>query len=107
MKFTLLVFHFSYELGRLISSSNMSLSFILLIQVLHAFATEGAHCSSVREILDASDVSFSSLDPFPFILSWGWGRGMDALLDKCKQNLMENVCFSSIRAVFNVEKKAS
>lgn len=33
------------------------LSFMLLIQVLHAFATEGAHCSSVREILDASDVS--------------------------------------------------
>lgn len=26
-------------------------------QVLHGFATEGAHCSKVREILDASEVS--------------------------------------------------
>lgn len=28
----------------------------LPIQVLHAFATEGAHCSKVRDILDSSEV---------------------------------------------------
>jgi hypothetical protein len=32
-------------------------SFVSSKQVLHAFATEGAHCSKVREILNSSDVS--------------------------------------------------
>uniref|UniRef100_A0A452YQI8 Uncharacterized protein n=1 Tax=Aegilops tauschii subsp. strangulata TaxID=200361 RepID=A0A452YQI8_AEGTS len=30
--------------------------FVLSKQVLHAFATEGAHCAKVREILNSSDV---------------------------------------------------
>jgi hypothetical protein len=29
--------------------------------VLHAFATEGAHCAKVHEVLNSSDVSNSSV----------------------------------------------
>lgn len=32
----------------------------MLVQVLHAFAAEGAHCSKVRDILSASDVSLKT-----------------------------------------------
>lgn len=36
----------------------------MFIQVLHAFATEGAHCSKVRDILDSSEVIIDGwLDP--------------------------------------------
>lgn len=38
------------------NESEASIGRVLAIEVLHAFATEGAHCSKVREILDASDV---------------------------------------------------
>lgn len=38
------------------NESEASIGRVLAVEVLHAFATEGAHCSSVREILDASDV---------------------------------------------------
>lgn len=42
------------------------------VQVLHAFATEGAHCNKVREILNASEVSISeftfSTIIFPLLL---------------------------------------
>lgn len=38
----------------------LSFLIILLLQVLHAFATEGAHCSKVRDILSASDVSLDT-----------------------------------------------
>jgi hypothetical protein len=37
----------------------------VFIQVLHAFATEGAHCTKVRDILDASDVSLYTPFHFP------------------------------------------
>jgi hypothetical protein len=33
----------------------------VLIQVLHAFATEGAHCTKVRDILNASNVSLENV----------------------------------------------
>lgn len=38
------------------NESEASIGRVLAVEVLHAFATEGAHCSSVREILDATDV---------------------------------------------------
>ncbi|XP_047308725.1 dnaJ homolog subfamily C GRV2-like [Impatiens glandulifera] len=38
------------------SESEASIGRVLAIEVLHAFATEGAHCAKVREILNASDV---------------------------------------------------
>ncbi|XP_010533202.1 PREDICTED: dnaJ homolog subfamily C GRV2 [Tarenaya hassleriana] len=38
------------------NESEASIGRVLAIEVLHAFATEGAHCSKVREILDASEV---------------------------------------------------
>lgn len=38
------------------NESEASIGRVLAVEVLHAFATEGAHCSRVREILDASDV---------------------------------------------------
>jgi hypothetical protein len=40
----------------------------MLNQVLHAFATEGAHCTKVREILNNSDVSLSNSYMFMFSL---------------------------------------
>ena len=36
---------------------------LVILQVLHAFATEGAHCSKVRDLLDSSEVSYESLSP--------------------------------------------
>ncbi|XP_058111724.1 dnaJ homolog subfamily C GRV2 isoform X2 [Magnolia sinica] len=38
------------------NESEASVGRVLAIEVLHAFATEGAHCTKVREVLDASDV---------------------------------------------------
>ncbi|KAJ8765401.1 hypothetical protein K2173_012098 [Erythroxylum novogranatense] len=38
------------------SESEASIGRVLAIEVLHAFATEGAYCNKVREILNASDV---------------------------------------------------
>lgn len=38
----------------------------LILQVLHAFATEGAHCAKVRDILNASDVSSNLTNLFLF-----------------------------------------
>lgn len=38
------------------NESEASIGRVLAIEVLHAFATEGAHCSKVRDILSASDV---------------------------------------------------
>ncbi|XP_057968700.1 dnaJ homolog subfamily C GRV2 isoform X2 [Malania oleifera] len=38
------------------NESEASIGRVLAIEVLHAFATEGAHCSKVRDILNASDV---------------------------------------------------
>ncbi|XP_030471373.2 dnaJ homolog subfamily C GRV2 isoform X1 [Syzygium oleosum] len=38
------------------NESEASIGRVLAIEVLHAFATEGAHCTRVREILDSSDV---------------------------------------------------
>lgn len=38
------------------NESEASIGRVLAVEVLHAFATEGAYCSRVREILDASDV---------------------------------------------------
>uniref|UniRef100_A0A7N0V2R9 J domain-containing protein n=2 Tax=Kalanchoe fedtschenkoi TaxID=63787 RepID=A0A7N0V2R9_KALFE len=38
------------------NESEASISRVLAVEVLHAFATEGAHCSKVRDILDASNV---------------------------------------------------
>uniref|UniRef100_A0A175YL21 J domain-containing protein n=1 Tax=Daucus carota subsp. sativus TaxID=79200 RepID=A0A175YL21_DAUCS len=37
------------------SESEASIGRVLAIEVLHAFATEGIHCSKVRDILDSSD----------------------------------------------------
>jgi hypothetical protein len=41
----------------LLFCSFLSYFFCLITQVLHAFATEGAHCARVREVLNSSDVS--------------------------------------------------
>ncbi|KAH0456168.1 hypothetical protein IEQ34_014075 [Dendrobium chrysotoxum] len=38
------------------SESEASIGRVLAVEVLHAFATDGAHCVKVREILNASDV---------------------------------------------------
>ncbi|MBA0661626.1 hypothetical protein Goklo_005902 [Gossypium klotzschianum] len=38
------------------NESEASIGRVLAIEVLHAFAAEGAHCIKVREILNASDV---------------------------------------------------
>lgn len=38
------------------NESEASVGRVLAIEVLHAFATDGAHCSKVRDILNASDV---------------------------------------------------
>ncbi|XP_019093472.1 PREDICTED: dnaJ homolog subfamily C GRV2 isoform X9 [Camelina sativa] len=38
------------------NESEASIGRVLAVEVLHGFATEGAHCSKVREILDASEV---------------------------------------------------
>ncbi|XP_022144872.1 dnaJ homolog subfamily C GRV2 [Momordica charantia] len=38
------------------NESEASIGRVLAIEVLHAFATEGAHCSKVRDILDVSEV---------------------------------------------------
>ncbi|CAM0956063.1 unnamed protein product [Alopecurus aequalis] len=38
------------------NESEASIGRVLAVEVLHAFATEGAHCSKVREILNSSDV---------------------------------------------------
>ncbi|KAK4771762.1 hypothetical protein SAY86_013537 [Trapa natans] len=38
------------------NESEASIGRVLAIEVLHAFATEGAHCIKVREILNSSDV---------------------------------------------------
>ncbi|XP_048227951.1 dnaJ homolog subfamily C GRV2 isoform X1 [Ricinus communis] len=38
------------------NESEASIGRVLAVEVLHAFATEGAHCNKVREILNASDV---------------------------------------------------
>ncbi|XWS17212.1 hypothetical protein CRYUN_Cryun33cG0048900 [Craigia yunnanensis] len=38
------------------NESEASIGRVLAIEVLHAFATEGAHCIKVRDILNASDV---------------------------------------------------
>ncbi|KAF2286872.1 hypothetical protein GH714_034375 [Hevea brasiliensis] len=38
------------------NESEASIGRVLAIEVLHAFATEGAHCNKVHEILNASDV---------------------------------------------------
>lgn len=38
----------------------------MLVQVLHAFATEGAHCTKVRDILNASDVSCDTCSDFSY-----------------------------------------
>ncbi|KAL4589683.1 hypothetical protein LXL04_002591 [Taraxacum kok-saghyz] len=38
------------------NESEASIGRVLSIEVLHAFATEGAHCSKVRDILDSSEV---------------------------------------------------
>lgn len=41
-----------------------------LIQVLHAFAAEGAHCGKIRDILNASDVSFELVCAFSYFFSY-------------------------------------
>ncbi|XP_073157556.1 dnaJ homolog subfamily C GRV2 isoform X2 [Henckelia pumila] len=38
------------------NESEASIGRVLAIEVLHAFATEGAYCTKVRDILDASDI---------------------------------------------------
>ncbi|XP_015163448.1 dnaJ homolog subfamily C GRV2 isoform X1 [Solanum tuberosum] len=38
------------------NESEASIGRVLAVEVLHAFAAEGAHCTKVREILNASDV---------------------------------------------------
>ncbi|XP_074576518.1 dnaJ homolog subfamily C GRV2-like [Curcuma longa] len=38
------------------SETDASVARVLAVEVLHAFATEGAHCAKIREILDGSDV---------------------------------------------------
>ncbi|KAG0472993.1 hypothetical protein HPP92_014850 [Vanilla planifolia] len=38
------------------SESEASIGRVLAVEVLHAFATDGAHCAKVRDILNASDV---------------------------------------------------
>ncbi|CAN8246994.1 unnamed protein product [Cochlearia groenlandica] len=38
------------------NENEASIGRVLAVEVLHGFATEGAHCSKVREILDASEV---------------------------------------------------
>ncbi|KAI8565559.1 hypothetical protein RHMOL_Rhmol03G0269700 [Rhododendron molle] len=38
------------------NESEASIGRVLAIEVLHAFATEGAHCTKVREILNASNI---------------------------------------------------
>ncbi|KAM4133042.1 hypothetical protein ACJW30_01G298400 [Castanea mollissima] len=38
------------------NESEASIGRVLAVEVLHAFATEGAHCTKVRDILNASDV---------------------------------------------------
>ncbi|XP_050125282.1 dnaJ homolog subfamily C GRV2-like isoform X3 [Malus sylvestris] len=38
------------------NESEASIGRVLAIEVLHAFATEGAHCTKVRELLNSSDV---------------------------------------------------
>ncbi|XP_052134218.1 dnaJ homolog subfamily C GRV2 [Oryza glaberrima] len=38
------------------NESEASIGRVLAVEVLHAFATEGAHCAKVREILNSSDV---------------------------------------------------
>ncbi|KAF8400741.1 hypothetical protein HHK36_014041 [Tetracentron sinense] len=38
------------------NESEASIGRVLAIEVLHAFATEGAHCTKVRDILNSSDV---------------------------------------------------
>eukprot|EP00252_Welwitschia_mirabilis_P025345 TRINITY_DN7877_c0_g2_i1.p1 TRINITY_DN7877_c0_g2~~TRINITY_DN7877_c0_g2_i1.p1 ORF type:complete len:848 (+),score=223.63 TRINITY_DN7877_c0_g2_i1:330-2546(+) len=38
------------------NESEASVGRVLAVEVLHAFATEGAHCAKVRNILDASEV---------------------------------------------------
>lgn len=38
------------------SESEASIGRVLAVEVLHAFATDGAHCVKVREVLNASDV---------------------------------------------------
>jgi DnaJ family protein C protein 13 len=38
------------------NESEASIGRVLAVEVLHAFATEGAHCARVREVLNTSDV---------------------------------------------------
>ncbi|CAN1331337.1 DnaJ homolog subfamily C GRV2 [Linum perenne] len=38
------------------NESEASIGTVLAVEVLHAFATEGGHCSKVRELLDSSDI---------------------------------------------------
>ncbi|KAL9680291.1 hypothetical protein QQ045_018169 [Rhodiola kirilowii] len=38
------------------SQKHLSVVYLQSKKVLHAFATEGAHCTKVRDILDASEV---------------------------------------------------
>ncbi|XP_072986827.1 dnaJ homolog subfamily C GRV2 [Typha latifolia] len=38
------------------NESEASIGRVLAVEVLHAFATDGAHCAKVREILNASDI---------------------------------------------------
>ncbi|CAL9076451.1 unnamed protein product [Musa textilis] len=38
------------------NESEASIGRVLAVEVLHAFATEGAHCGKIRDILNASDV---------------------------------------------------
>uniref|UniRef100_A0A1D1ZA60 DnaJ subfamily C member 13 n=2 Tax=Anthurium amnicola TaxID=1678845 RepID=A0A1D1ZA60_9ARAE len=38
------------------NESEASIGRVLAVEVLHAFATDGAHCTKVREILSASDI---------------------------------------------------
>ncbi|KAL6642638.1 hypothetical protein ACP70R_020819 [Stipagrostis hirtigluma subsp. patula] len=38
------------------NESEASIGRVLAVEVLHAFATEGAHCAKVREVLNSSDV---------------------------------------------------
>ncbi|CAN6305766.1 unnamed protein product [Urochloa humidicola] len=38
------------------NESEASIGRVLAVEVLHAFATEGAHCARVREVLNSSDV---------------------------------------------------
>lgn len=50
-----------YMVGMLDGLTNRKVCtfFLFNLQVLHAFATEGAHCARVREVLNSSDVSNS------------------------------------------------